>query len=65
MNPNEPMNWDSILARLEQGSLTADDIACLKIWLTSGDSSGQVQLGKYVVNIEQVLGQVHMAIGRL
>jgi hypothetical protein len=54
------MDLDLILSRLEQGNLTAEDIACLKFWLTSGDNSGQVQLGKYVVNIEQVLGQVHV-----
>jgi hypothetical protein len=54
------MNLDLILARLEQGSLTADDVACLKIWLASGSNSGLVQMGKYAVNIEQVLGQVHI-----
>ncbi len=54
------MNLDLILSHLEQGSLTANDIACLKLWLTSGDNSGQIQLGKYVVNIEKALGQVHI-----
>ena len=60
MSQNEPINLDLILPRLETGNLTADDIACLKSWLTSGDNSSQVQLGKYVVNIAQALGQVHI-----
>jgi hypothetical protein len=60
MPSNEPINLDLILPRLETGSLTADDIACLKSWLISGDNSGQVQMGKYVVNIAEVLGQVHI-----
>lgn len=60
MTSNQPMNLDLIVSRLEQGNLTADDIACLRLWLTSSDNSGQIQLGKYVVNIEKVLGQVHI-----
>ena len=55
----QPIALDAILHRLEAGTFTPEDLDLLKTWMTT-ENQRPIQSGKYVVNIAQVLGQVHI-----
>jgi len=57
---SHPMELSVILERIASNKHSQDDLNALKDFLNQGDHLSLLQVGKYSVNIQQALGQMHI-----